>query len=72
VQVWLDKHRDELSDYYLDRFGRARSVLNGSAAVPSDGRPADLGPLGELTMQQASMVLGALMTATSAAPGGRG
>jgi len=67
VHVWLDKHRADLSPYYLNRFGRARSVFNGTEAVPSDGRPAESGLLGRLTMQQASMLLGALIAATTAA-----
>jgi hypothetical protein len=62
VRDWLETHAGRLSPYYLNRFGVARSVYNGTRTVPADGRPADLGVLADLSMQQASMVLGALIT----------
>lgn len=62
VRNWLQENRENLSDYYLNRFGLARSVFNGTDGIPQDGTPAALSRLNDLTMRQASMVLGALMT----------
>lgn len=68
VRSWVGTHEPLLSDYYRNRFGRKRSVYNGSDMLPVDGRPAALGSIGELTMQQASMVVGALVEALAAGP----
>lgn len=61
VRRWLRDHQQRLSPYYLNRFGLARSVFNGTAEVPSDGAPHDPAQLGALTMRQASILLGSLI-----------
>jgi hypothetical protein len=66
VTDWLAGHEGVLSDYYLSRFRAARSIVTEARRVPDDGSPADVARLGQLTMQQASMVLGALLTRAGA------
>lgn len=62
VSTWLTKNQGALSPYVLNRFGVCRSVHNQTLNLPEDGAPAPLGLLGDLTMQQATMLLGSLLT----------
>lgn len=62
VDDWLEGSRDQLSDYYKQRFFRARSVQHASVSLPDDGRPASPESFERLTVQQGSMILGALLT----------
>lgn len=62
VDAWLDASRDRLSGYYTRRFFGARSVQHASVALPTDGRPARPESFERLTVQQGSMILGALLT----------
>jgi len=61
VQNWLADNQSLLSPYYLNRFGLARSVFNGTAQVPVEGAPHDPSLLGSLTMRQASILLGSII-----------
>lgn len=70
VRTWLTDHQSRLSPYYLNRFGLARSVFNGTAQVPTDGAPHDPTQLGALTMRQASILLGSLIEEAKRLPAG--
>lgn len=61
VRTWLLEHRGRLTPYYLNRFGLARSVFNGTAEVSADGAPHGTTLLGSLSMRQANVLLGALI-----------
>ena len=62
VGEWLQSVEGRISDYFLDRFHRRRSVLH-RGALPAYSDPVEPQGFREMTMRQACMTVGALVEA---------
>ena len=60
TQTWFEKRSTELSAYFLNRFIRRRSVFNEVELPVSGGQTCQLA-FSSMTMQQATMLVGAMM-----------
>jgi hypothetical protein len=59
VQRWLERERHNLSEYFLNRFVSRRSVFN-DIELPPPGQSIRPPGFDDLTLRQASMLIGAL------------
>ena len=62
VGAWLQSAEGRVSDYFLDRFHRRRSVLH-RGELPAFSEPVEPDGFREMTLRQACMTIGALVEA---------